>query len=203
MHLLFYGLSSYFISYSIWQAKNTGKIEKVIFSLTNWDNIKKCRNNVKADWFIRDLYLKFLLKNKDEDLDELHSYMMKKLNEDFIHTKNCIAIERVLERIGLKFYAPNQFENHLDFIVMTRLYNVGLEVKGKTPPWGGANLDEYKEYSKLFSEIYYVWKEQGQFFACNIGDLKIENGKFVVPTKKIALQDLLNEIKEGGNRGKM
>lgn len=175
----------------------------MIFSLTNWDNIKKCRNNVKADWFIRDLYLKFLLKNKDEDLDELHSYMMKKLNEDFIHTKNCIAIERVLERIGLKFYAPNQFENHLDFIVMTRLYNVGLEVKGKTPPWGGANLDEYKEYSKLFSEIYYVWKEQGQFFACNIGDLKIENGKFVVPTKKIALQDLLNEIKEGGNRGKM
>jgi len=161
-----------------------------------WETVKNCRNNVKADWFIRDLYLKFLLKNKDENLDELHAYMIKKLNEDFMHTKNCIIVERMLEKMELKFYAPNQFENHLDFIIMTRAYNVGLEVKGKPPVWSGANRDEYENYKKLFSEIFYVWKEDGNFFACNIGEIKVERDKFLIPTQKIALQSLLERIKE-------
>jgi hypothetical protein len=164
--------------------------------MSTWETVKRCRDNIKADWFIRDLYLKFLLKNKDENLDALHAYMMKKLDEDFMHTKNCIAVERMLLRENLKFYAPNQFENHLDFIIMTKLYNVGLEVKGKLPPWSGANKDEYKEYKKLFSEIFYVWRENGNFYACNIGDVRIENGKFLVPSNKILLADLLKTIKE-------
>jgi hypothetical protein len=157
------------------------------------------RANVKPDWMVRDMYHKFLVHNKENPmLDQMHAYLIQKIEQDFQHLKAIANIERQLVSRHIQFFECEPYSRGVDIMVLTKYLNVGLEAKGHSPPWAGANPLQHDALKRLAFGVYYVWRgKDSSLQSCNVKDATATGGN-VTPTSEVRFAEVLDLIETNG-----
>lgn len=161
------------------------------------------RSIVKFDWVIRDAYLKSLnaiVKYSEgkiglSELYRLHSYIIRKLNEDFKHFIAVCEFTLILQKRKIQFHIvdPILSLNRDVDVIITKPKLILVEVKPGPPPWRGLNRRELEEYIERDLNCIYVWREDRRWLYTSLFNLEWHEEK-VAPTQAYSLNELLDTL---------